>query len=133
HIVEAQIRAVAEDLRPGAVKSGMLATRELVEVVASAIVRHSLRNYVLDPVMVSTSGARLLAVEAERSIVTDLLPLARVITPNLDEASLLLGQPVDNTDQMRAAAQRLVEMGAQAVLMKGGHLADPEVTDILYD
>lgn len=131
--VEAQIRVVAEDLAPAAVKTGMLATLELVETVAAALRRHSLPNYVLDPVMVSSSGARLLAVDAERSIVTDLLPLAALVTPNLDEASILVGQPVTNPDQMRAAALRLVELGAQAVLLKGGHLTGDELVDLLFD
>jgi len=83
--------------------------------------------------MVSSSGARLLAVDAERSIVTDLLPLAALVTPNLDEASILVGQPVTNPDQMRAAALRLVELGAQAVLLKGGHLTGDELVDLLFD
>jgi hydroxymethylpyrimidine/phosphomethylpyrimidine kinase len=132
-IVRAQIRAIAEDLRPAACKSGMLATHELVETVAAAIVEHSLGPYVLDPVMVATSGDRLLAEEAERSIRERLLPLAAVVTPNLDEATILVGFPVTDEAEMRRAAADLVARGARAAIVKGGHLRGPEITDILFD
>lgn len=131
--VIAQIAVVAEDLRPRAVKSGMLATAELVEGVAAAIQEAGLENYVLDPVMVATSGDRLLAAEAEARIREHLLPLATVVTPNLDEASLLLGRPVRDVAAMREAARELVALGARAALMKGGHLIGPEVVDVLFD
>ena len=91
-IVAGQIAVVAEDLAPAAVKTGMLASSELVEVVAESIQRARLRNYVLDPVMVATSGDRLLAADAEARVRERLLPLADLVTPNLDEASLLLGR-----------------------------------------
>ncbi|HEX6924759.1 MAG TPA: bifunctional hydroxymethylpyrimidine kinase/phosphomethylpyrimidine kinase [Longimicrobiaceae bacterium] len=131
--VIAQIAVVAEDLRPRAVKSGMLATAELVEGVAAAIRENGLANYVLDPVMVATSGDRLLAVEAEARIRDHLLPLATLVTPNLDEASLLLGRPVCDVPAMREAASELVALGAHAALLKGGHLRGPEVVDVLFD
>jgi hydroxymethylpyrimidine/phosphomethylpyrimidine kinase len=132
-MVRAQIAALAEDLPPVAVKSGMLATRELVEVVAAAIIDYRFPNYVLDPVMVATSGARLLASDAERSIADLLVPLARVVTPNLEEAGILVGSRVVSTDDMRAAAAALVDAGAGAALIKGGHLEAEELVDILYD
>jgi hydroxymethylpyrimidine/phosphomethylpyrimidine kinase len=131
--VRAQIRAVAEDLPPAAVKSGMLATAPLVRAVAASIAGHALPNYVLDPVMVATSGDRLLDEDAVRTIVDELLPLAAVVTPNLDEAALLVGEPVRTPDAMRRAARALVEMGARAALLKGGHLPGDALVDVLFD
>jgi hydroxymethylpyrimidine/phosphomethylpyrimidine kinase len=131
--VRAQIRAVAEDLPPAAFKTGMLATSELVRAVAAAIDEHRLPNFVLDPVMVASSGDRLLEQPAERSILEELLPRAALVTPNLDEAAILAGIPVADTAAMRRAAEVLVERGARAVLLKGGHLESTELTDYLFD
>lgn len=128
-----QIRAVASDLRPAACKSGMLATAELVVAVADAIVEWDLRNYVLDPVMVATSGARLLDQSAEASILERLLPLCSLVTPNLDEAEVMAGRPVRDEGTMREVARELVERGAGSALIKGGHLTGDVVIDILYD
>lgn len=132
-VVRAQIEAVAEDLRPAACKSGMLGTRAVVEIVAEAIRGGRLGHFVLDPVMVATSGDRLLVQEAEQAIREQLLPLADLVTPNLDEASILVGFPVVEESEMRRAAAALVEMGADAALLKGGHLQSEELVDILYD
>jgi hydroxymethylpyrimidine/phosphomethylpyrimidine kinase len=132
-VVAAQIRAVARDLPPAAIKTGMLATGELVATVADSIAEEGLTNYVLDPVMVASSGDRLLDADAARSIVDRLLPLCRVVTPNLDEAGILVGERIDDVDAMEAAAARLVEAGAGAALIKGGHMEGDEVVDILYD
>jgi hydroxymethylpyrimidine/phosphomethylpyrimidine kinase len=132
-MVRAQILAVADDLPPAAFKTGMLATRELVGVVADTIVESSLPNYVLDPVMVASSGDRLLDADAERAVVERLLPLATLVTPNLGEAAVLIGEPAAGTAAMEAAARRLVAMGARAALVKGGHMAGDEVVDILFD
>jgi hydroxymethylpyrimidine/phosphomethylpyrimidine kinase len=131
--VRAQIAAVAADLPPAACKTGMLATAELVRAVAASIREHALPNYVLDPVMVATSGDRLLAEDAERTIVAELVPLADLVTPNLDEAALLAGFAVDDEPSMRRAAGAMVEMGARAALIKGGHLRAGELVDILFD
>jgi hydroxymethylpyrimidine/phosphomethylpyrimidine kinase len=132
-LVRAQIDAVASDLRPGAVKSGMLAILPIVQAVAQAIREHHLHPYVLDPVMVSSSGAALLDPKGLFALTTDLLPLADLVTPNLDEAALLLSQPVKDLEQMDDAAQALVEEhGAGAALVKGGHLAGAETFDVLY-
>lgn len=135
-VVRAQIDSVAEDLRPGGFKSGMLATAELVRTVAAAIRDHGLANYVMDPVMVATSGDRLLAQDAEAALVSELVPLATLVTPNLHEARILTGLPVQTLDEMRAAARALVEMGTEAALVKGGHLegdSDGEVVDLFWD
>jgi hydroxymethylpyrimidine/phosphomethylpyrimidine kinase len=132
-VVRAQIRAVAGDLFPAACKTGMLATAELVRAVAASIREHGLPNLVVDPVMVATSGDRLLDADAERTMVAELLPLAALVTPNLDEAAILVGERVDDEAGMRRAAQALVEMGARAALLKGGHLRADELVDVLYD
>ncbi len=138
-VITAQIHAVAVDLRPAAFKTGMLATRPIIDAVAEAIQTEGLRNYVLDPVMVSTSGDRLLDVDAERGIVETLLPLCTIVTPNLQEAQVLLGASrdgvltADDEDRVRDYALRLVELGARAALVKGGHMEGDELIDVLYD
>jgi len=131
--VRAQITAVATDLRPAACKTGMLGTTEIVRAVAAAIEEHALPNYVLDPVMVSTSGARLLDAGAERAILESLIPLCAVVTPNLDEAEILVGRPVRTPTEMLRAAEDLVRAGAGAALLKGGHGTGEIVVDILFD
>jgi hydroxymethylpyrimidine/phosphomethylpyrimidine kinase len=132
-IVTAQIAAVATDLPPAACKTGMLATRELVHAVAAAIRTHALPNYVLDPVMVATSGDRLLDEDAQNAIVQDLVPLCTLVTPNLHEASILAGFEVADVAAMHRAARVLVDAGAAAALVKGGHLHGDELVDVFFD
>jgi hydroxymethylpyrimidine/phosphomethylpyrimidine kinase len=129
--VRAQIDSVVGDIGADAVKIGMLATPEVVRVVADAIRRHQLRNVVLDPVMVATSGDRLIAPETASVLVRELFPLATVVTPNLDEAALLLGHAIDGVDALDGAVQELLALGAPAALLKGGHLSGDLVVDLL--
>jgi hydroxymethylpyrimidine/phosphomethylpyrimidine kinase len=131
--VRRQIEVVAEDLTPAAIKTGMLATAELVAAVADAIEDLALPNYVLDPVMVATSGDRLLDRDAESAVIERLLRLATVVTPNLDEARILAGRSIDGVEDMRAVAESLVAAGAGAALVKGGHLPGDQVVDVLVD
>lgn len=131
--IAAQIRAVATDLPPRAVKSGMLANAEIVSAVAAAIRRHQLENYVLDPVMVATSGDALLTPGAVAAMRDELLPLATVATPNWPEAALLTGVTEANPSGMAMAARAIVDAGAGAALVKGGHLAGDEVVDLFWD
>ena len=131
--VRAQIDAVAGDLHPRAVKTGMLATAELAEAAAEAIARHGLRAYVMDPVMVAASGDRLLEPDAETTLARRLLPLAALVTPNLQEAALLAGSNVDSLADMKVAARHLVKMGAGAALVKGGHLPSGDAADVFWD
>jgi len=131
-LVTAQIEAVATDMPVAATKTGMLATAAIVRAVAAAVERLSLAPLVVDPVMVAKSGDRLLDAEAERAYAEALVPRATLLTPNLHEAAALLGRPVADVAAMRAAARDLREMGAQAVLVKGGALAGDAV-DVLYD
>ncbi len=133
-LVRAQLDAVAADLRPAALKSGMLANANIVREVATGIRRHSLSPYVLDPVMVASSGDRLLDADAEGVIASELIPLASLITPNIHEAAILCARKVETVDQMRDAARYLVkDLGARAALVKGGHLKDAAAIDVLYD
>ncbi|ADV26876.1 phosphomethylpyrimidine kinase [Pseudoxanthomonas suwonensis 11-1] len=132
--LEAQIDACFDDFDIRAVKLGMLATAGVIEAVARALERHRPPHLVVDPVMVATSGARLLEADALEALRTRLLPLATVITPNLPEAELLLGRPITDLDAMAEAAHALRTLGARAVLLKGGHLpGSGDVVDILVD
>jgi hydroxymethylpyrimidine/phosphomethylpyrimidine kinase len=126
-----QIDAVLEDIGVDAVKIGMLHSADTVRTVAAAIDRHRLPRIVLDPVMIATSGAVLIDREAVSVLVRYLFPKAALITPNLDEASLLVGRTLDSEAAMEAAALQLLGMGANAVLLKGGHLAGETVSDVL--
>ncbi|MGE0440402.1 MAG: bifunctional hydroxymethylpyrimidine kinase/phosphomethylpyrimidine kinase [Gemmatimonadales bacterium] len=130
-LVDAQLAALAADLPPDAVKTGMLATAPLVRQVAAALERYAWHRYVLDPVMVATSGHRLLDVAAEREVADRLVPLALVVTPNLDEAAILTGRPVRTPDDMARAGETLLGLGAAAALVKGGHLPGDRLTDVL--
>ena len=130
-MLDAQIDAVVEDIGVDAVKVGMLHSAPTVRAVAAAIDRHRLARVVLDPVMVATSGATLIDREAIAVLVAEMFPRAAVITPNLDEASLLVERPLATEADMEAAARRLLAMGARAVLLKGGHLAGGTVSDLL--
>ncbi|MBX9963524.1 MAG: bifunctional hydroxymethylpyrimidine kinase/phosphomethylpyrimidine kinase [Burkholderiales bacterium] len=129
-----QLDTLFDDVRIDAVKIGMLASAELVRVVADALQRHRPTFVVLDPVMVAKSGDRLLRADAVAALRAELLPLATVVTPNLPEAGDLLGRTVsDEVEDMRAAAAALQALGAKHVLVKGGHGTGTTVTDVLYD
>ncbi|HET8746599.1 MAG TPA: bifunctional hydroxymethylpyrimidine kinase/phosphomethylpyrimidine kinase [Ramlibacter sp.] len=130
-ILADQIDAVVEDIGVDAVKIGMLHSADTVRTVAAALQRHGLRQVVLDPVMIATSGAKLIDDQAIEVLVRELFPLATVVTPNLDEAALLVGRPLRSEADMEAAARELIERGANAVLVKGGHLAGDTVSDLL--
>jgi len=135
-LVTSQIDAVATDLRPAAVKSGMLATSSIIRAVADGIRNHQLDHYVLDPVMVATSGDLLIDPDAISAIKDLLLPLAHLVTPNADEASVLAGFPVRDEEDMHRAAEIIASFGSKAVLIKGGHLSfgdESLVCDCLYE
>ena len=126
-----QIDAVLEDIGADAVKIGMLHSPDIVKTVADAIDRHALVNVVLDPVMVATSGAVLIDNPAIAALVHELFGRAVLVTPNLDEAALLVGRTLTSEQDMEAAAHELLAKGARAVLLKGGHLAGEVVSDLL--
>ena len=130
-LITAQIEAVVEDLSPAACKTGMLADSAVIEAVAAALEDAEIRHTVSDPVMVSASGARLLDASAVGTLKSLLLPLADLVTPNLDEAGVLTGLPVSDLDGMRRAGEAILTLGCRAVLIKGGHLDSDEVHDLL--
>jgi len=129
--LKTQLQSVLEDIGVDAVKIGMLHSPEVVEVVAWAIDHYQLKRVVLDPVMVATSGDKLIADETVAVLVRELFPRVQLITPNLDEAALLLGRPVPNEAALSAACADLQAMGAASVLLKGGHLQGEDVVDVL--
>ena len=131
-VIAAQIDAVITDIGADAVKTGMLSSPAIVATVADAVRRHGIANLVVDPVMVAKSGDRLLRAEAIATICDELIPLAKVVTPNIPEAEDLTGQTIGSDDDARRAAEAIINMGAKSVVIKGGHREGPP-TDILYD
>jgi hydroxymethylpyrimidine/phosphomethylpyrimidine kinase len=132
--VAAEIDALFGDLRIDAVKIGMLGTADVAATVADRLGHHGARNIVLDPVMVSTSGARLLAEDAIDIVRRRLLPLADLLTPNLPEAAVLLGERMPaSVAEMESAIRRLHALGPRAVLLKGGHLPGKSSPDLFFD
>jgi hydroxymethylpyrimidine/phosphomethylpyrimidine kinase len=130
-LVLEQLEAVLEDIPPAAAKTGALGSREMVEAVARAAAEFRF-PLVVDPVMVSKHGLPLLPADAIRAVRDRLLPCAALITPNMPEAEALAGAAVRDLDGMRHAARLIYEMGARAVLIKGGHMRDG-ATDVLFD
>lgn len=130
-IVEAQIDTVMRDLSPQVIKIGMLGTAELTELVARKIDEWKPGHVVLDPVMIASSGARLLAGDAVNALRNSLLPLATIVTPNWPEAEELLGHALDPGD-LEKSAEAFRRIGAPAILFKGGHRSGSEVLDLLY-
>ncbi len=132
-IVAAQIDAVLSDISPDAIKIGMLATPDIAHAVAAALARYDVRNVVLDPVLVPTQGVSLASAGLEAALAAALLPLARLVTPNLYEASALTQTPLaKNVDEMATQGRLLFEAGAHAVLVKGGDL-EGEPVDVLFE
>jgi len=130
--ISQQIEVVLSDIGADAVKTGMLGDVATIETVADALARHATGlPLVLDPVMVAKGGARLLEPGAVHALIRHLLPKARVITPNLPEAEVLLGRPIPDVAAMRQAAPALLALGVPAVLLKGGHLPGTELVDLL--
>ena len=132
-ILRGQIDAVLSDIGADAVKIGMLHSSEVVILVAEMIEKYGIRNVVLDPVMVSTSGHRLIEEDAVEVIKSRLLPLARVITPNVPEAEILAGCKIAGEDEFEAIARRLSDNGNVSVLMKAGHLSGDSLVDYFYN
>ena len=132
-VIKAQLDAVAEDFPIGALKTGMLSSSAIIEVVAAGIHRHRLPLLVVDPVMVAKSGDRLLREDAVEALRTILLPLAEVVTPNIPEAEVLSGQQIRTLADRVSAARAIIRLGARAVVLKGGHAEDDPVIDLLVE
>lgn len=137
-MVAKQIDAVFSDVKVDAVKIGMLSNREIIKVIAKGLRKWKVKRVVLDPVMVSESGSKLLELEAYSVLIRELIPLVDIITPNLSEVSVLLKKEVITLKDMEEAARELIKMGCSSVLVKGGHLADRgpaniKAIDVYYD
>ena len=131
--VQQQLDAVMDDIRPDAIKIGMVHTPQLVEVIANTLKRYPDIPVVFDPVMVATSGDKLIEDATIEVIVSQLFPLVTLITPNMDEASLLANMAIETVAQMQQAGEVIAQMGCKALLMKGGHLKSEQLTSILIN
>lgn len=131
-VIVAQIKAVVEDIGTDAVKIGMLHDSDVIRAVARTLAEHDLKNIVLDPVMVATSGDRLLQDSAITSLIQELIPLADVITPNIPEAEILLGRKLEHQADLPEAARELARLGCRSVLLKAGHLSEKRLVDIFH-
>lgn len=129
--VAGQIKAVMTDIRPSAVKIGMVNDVEIIHTIASSLREFKPQYVVFDPVMVSTSGCRLIEDTAIDALTAELMPLATIITPNLSEAEVLAGHPVKTVEEMKTTAKELLRFGSKSVLIKGGHLEGGEMVDVL--
>jgi len=132
-IVHDQITCLFDDVKIDAVKIGMVSSIELTKAIARALKAVNPPPVVLDPVMISKSGYRLLNQDAQDALVDNLFPLAEVVTPNIYEAEALIGKKINNVDEMKNAAQEILNLGAKKVVVKGGHLEEDRATDVLYD
>ena len=127
-----QIAAVFSDIGVDAVKIGMLYSAELIAVIAEQLIKYDAEKIILDPVMVAQSGDKLLQDDAIHAIKEKLMPLVDVATPNIPEAEVLIGRSIQGLEDMQAAAKTLAGYGSRSILIKGGHLADDDSTDLLY-
>lgn len=132
-VVAQQIAAVAEDFDVRAAKTGALGSVEIIETVVASLEKHPLRPLVVDPVMISKHGDHLLPAEAAAAMKARLLPMASLVTPNLHEAAAVLDRPVETESDMQDAARGFCDLGAEAVLVKGGQLPGEEAVDLLFD
>lgn len=131
-MISQQIESVIEDIGVDAVKTGMLGTSDVIELVADKLRKYQVPFVVVDPVMVAKGGAKLLQEEAVRSLIASLIPLATIVTPNIPEAEVITGKSIKNMDDMISAAKEIVDMGAKSAIVKGGHL-EGEPVDLFFD
>lgn len=130
--IKQQIEAIFTDIEVSAVKIGMVSISQTIQTIAEQLKKYQAKNIVVDPVMVSKSGYHLLKPEAKVTLINELLPLAKVTTPNIPEAEVITGMQIKNLEDMKEAAQYIFNLGPQNVLVKGGHLST-EAIDVLYD
>ncbi len=131
-VIAEQIKDVMTDIEPVAVKVGMLNDCATMNVVADTLKQYEIRHLVIDPVMVATSGDRLMKEDAINTFIERLLPMADVLTPNLPEAEILAGMKIENKDDVYAAAAKIIDRGCETVLIKGGHSEGKDKTDYLF-
>ena len=130
--IKKQMDAVLSDIGTDSAKTGMLYSSEIIDVVSEKFREYGVMHIVVDPVMISKSGAVLLKKEAIKSLMEDLIPISELVTPNIPEAQKISGIPIQNMDQMIEAAEKIHEITGANVLVKGGHSSDSKSTDILY-
>jgi hydroxymethylpyrimidine/phosphomethylpyrimidine kinase len=134
-IIDKQLDVIMVDIGTDAVKIGMLSNREIISAVANKLIGHNIRNIVLDPVMIASSGAKLIEDSAITALKKKLIPISLIITPNIPEAEILIGKKIESIEHMKEAARQILGFGCKTVLLKGGHLPlnDMDVIDIFYD
>ena len=132
-IVAGQIRAVMDDIKPKAVKIGMVNDAETIKAIADTLADDDIEHIVVDPVMVSTSGSKLMQDDAIKVFIEKLLPMSTLITPNIYEAEILAGKKITDEDAMNDVAGEILSKGAEAVLIKGGHIEGDKKVDLLYN
>lgn len=131
-VVEEQIITIMDDIFPNAIKIGMVHTSELVETITNTLQKYTHTPIVFDPVMVATSGHKLIEDSTIEAIIHKLFPIASVITPNLDEAAILAEMPINNVEDMYVAGKKIMKLGCKSVLMKGGHLPSIKLTSLYF-
>lgn len=131
--VSGQIKSVLDDIGADAIKIGMLHSSELILSVKETLSNYNIKNIVLDPVMVATSGDTLLQKEAIETLKKEIIPISRIITPNIPEAEILLGKTINNQSQLKSVIKDLSNNGTVSVLLKAGHLAEDKLIDIFYN
>jgi hydroxymethylpyrimidine/phosphomethylpyrimidine kinase len=131
--VERQLKSIADDLTPHSVKTGMLFDSNVIKIVAGALKKYSWQNVVVDPVMIAKGGSPLLQKEAIEALRNELIPLSTVITPNLPEAEVITGMKIDTMDRRKDAARAIINLGAQSVVIKGGHDEADTAKDLIFD
>lgn len=129
--LESQLDAIFQDIYPDSIKIGMVSDKELIIAIANKLKQYNAKNIVLDPVMVATSGARLISLDAKETLIKELFPLAALITPNVLEAEELSGIKINNKEDMEQAARIISKLGPKAILVKGGHSIN-DANDLLY-
>jgi len=132
-IIKKQIKVVLDDIGADAIKIGMLYSSEVIRTVSETLKEYNIKNIVLDPVMIATSSDKLLQDDAVETLVKELFPLSKVITPNIPEAEILLNVKIQNNHDLAEAAKQLTNLGVRSVLLKAGHFDKEELTDIFYD
>lgn len=131
-IILRQLDVLLKDISPDAIKTGMLYGTDVISMVAEKIKGYSLKNFVIDPVAVSSTGVKLIEEKGLDAVRNDLFPLAKIITPNIYEAGVFIGMEIEDEDDMKEAAVKLKEFGPEAVIITGGHLKD-KAMDLLFD
>lgn len=132
-MIKKQLDAIFTDIEVDAVKIGMVSEEEIIIAISEKLIEYNVKNIVLDPVMISKSGFHLLNEKAKDALVTKLIPLATLVTPNILEAEEIIGSKIETIDDMEDACKKIYDMGAKNVLVKGGHLKGDQATDVLYD